>query len=169
MEINRSYSIPLSGGLGYQPHTHTHALAQAHPSAFDHTLRHSQDTVHTGISDINRSLHDSVHSIHSLHAHGHGHGHSGDIRGRIDDNCNNNDSNDNENDASSEKCESMSLDFGHNMESMSIDDGTCLPVCPSAYLFFHFHTEASFYLLTYVCLFVFVYVRTFTCGCFSSG
>jgi hypothetical protein len=102
MGINRSYSIPLSGGPGYQSNAHAHA------SGYDHSLRHSQDSVHTGTSDVNRSIHS-----------GHGHG---DIIGG----AGGEDENDDGNDAGSEKGESMSLDFGHNMESMSIDDGTCV-------------------------------------------
>ena len=125
MGINRSYSIPLSGGLGYQSNTDTHA--QKHPSAYDHALRRSQDSVHTGISDVNRSTHDSVHS-------GHGHGHGEIERGGEDDN-------DNYNDAGSEKCESMSLDFGHNMENMSIDDGTCARTLSPHTFFYNFRLQ----------------------------
>ena len=137
MGINRSYSIPLSGGPGYQSNAHAHA------SGYDQALRHSQDTVHTGTSDVNRSLHS-----------GHGHG---DIRGGEDEN-----ENDDGNDAGSEKGESMSLDFGHNMESMSIDDGTSVPtLLKCMYVCMYVFT----FVCVHICLHVYVHVHVCVCMC----
>ena len=136
MGINRSYSIPLSGGPGYQSNAHAHA------SGYDHTLRHSQDTVHTGTSDINRSIHS-------------GHGHVdvgvGDVREEEEND------NDNENDAGSEKGESMSLDFGHNMESMSIDDGTCVRTLLCMRVCMYACTCVCVY--SHVCMYVYIHIR----------